>query len=62
MKLQKPIPFVEMLPLNEAEPRQWEIDSLMRTRALEQVTSATLTLQVKKSIKIYSQNTNNTSN
>ncbi|XP_065337026.1 GPI transamidase component PIG-S [Cloeon dipterum] len=40
-----PIPSAEMLPLMEAEPRLWEIDSLMRTRALEQVTSATLTLQ-----------------
>ncbi|XP_059485299.1 GPI transamidase component PIG-S [Neocloeon triangulifer] len=41
----EPIHFAEMLPLMEAEPRLWEIDSLMRTRALEQVTSATLTLQ-----------------
>lgn len=41
----KPIDEVTMVPLVELKSREWEIDSLLRFRTVEQLTSAKLTLQ-----------------
>lgn len=44
-RFQNPIPGVSALPLNDLRPRDWELDAAMRVRAIEQLTSAKLTLQ-----------------
>ncbi|KAG8238537.1 hypothetical protein J437_LFUL018351 [Ladona fulva] len=41
----EPLPQTELLPLKRPEPREWELDLLMRVRTMEQITSAKLTLQ-----------------
>jgi len=43
---QENIPDVEQLPLPQNSLRAWELDILLRTRTLEQITSAKLTLKV----------------
>ncbi|XP_015118142.1 GPI transamidase component PIG-S isoform X2 [Diachasma alloeum] len=35
----------QVIPLVDSKPRQWELDALLRVRAIEQLTSAKLTLQ-----------------
>lgn len=39
------IPGVQVTPLVGSKPRDWELDALLRVRAIEQLTSAKLTLQ-----------------
>ncbi|XP_051175486.1 GPI transamidase component PIG-S [Leptopilina boulardi] len=40
-----PIPGAAVVPLFGFKPREWELDTLLRVRAVEQLTSAKLTLQ-----------------
>ena len=42
---QSPIVGASVIPLLGMKPRDWELDALLRIRAVEQLTSAKLTLQ-----------------
>ena len=44
---QEHIPSVQMSEIAGNSIREWELDSLIRTRALEQITTARITLQVR---------------
>ncbi|XP_046740185.1 GPI transamidase component PIG-S [Diprion similis] len=41
----EPIPGAALVRLDNSKPRDWELDALLRIRAVEQLTSAKLTLQ-----------------
>ncbi|XP_046415588.1 GPI transamidase component PIG-S [Neodiprion fabricii] len=41
----EPIPGAALVRLDNSKPREWELDALLRIRAVEQLTSAKLTLQ-----------------